>query len=715
MNEQEKNDYLENYHKAKEDGEPFYPDVIFKDAVVAFLVFILLLSLAYFVGAPLEARANPADTNYTPRPEWYFLFLFQLLKYFPGNLEVLGVVLLPTVAILLLFLLPVLDRTSKRNFRSRSWVVGGTAVIVAGILLLTVQAYRETPPPVQASQGDPTAALYAKNCAGCHGSTITVGKDANLHDVIAGGRHQGMPAWSGDLTSDQIDELAGFILSPTGSDVFVKNCSSCHDAQQLIASNPVELNNALEQGSQYPAHQNVANIPDWKQTLKPEDITALVNYLDAPDGKRLFEINCSPCHGYAVGFSGDEAQLKSIISQGGLHLEMPPWESKLTADQISLLARYIVNPQSQPDGAALFQDNCSKCHGDRIPTTADVTSATAAINSGGAHQTMPVWGNVLTPAQLDALVSYTMETSKGSPLEVGQKLFSTDCAPCHGDFGEGGANPARKGDTIAPISTSEFLKTRDDYTLENIIARGQPNFGMSPFGSSFGGPLDTEDINAIVAYIRSWEKNPPVELPPEVAQADVSLSGEEIYANLCAQCHGPNGEGGVGPALNTQEFKDQNTDQKISDTINEGHKATPMISWGEILNSDQIDQIVKVIRQFKTAEPTQSSQPTEPSQPTPTAGAVSFKQDVLPIFKDKCNACHGSVTLGGWDASSYKTVMTSGDHAPVIVPADPDGSLLVQKLRGEQTSGTIMPPGSKLSPKDIQLIINWILAGAPEN
>ncbi len=93
------------------------------------------------------------------------------------------------------------------------------------------------------------------------------------------------------------------------------------------------------------------------------------------------------------------------------------------------------------------------------------------------------------------------------------------------------------------------MKTRDDFTLRAIVSQGQPNFGMSPFSSEFGGPLDAEEIDAIVAYMRSWEANPPVELPPEVSAARIDLSGEEIYADLCAQCHGENGEGGIGPSL----------------------------------------------------------------------------------------------------------------------------------------------------------------------
>src|SRR3972149_266444 len=116
MNEQEKKKYLDEYKKEKEKGVPFFPDIIFKDTVASLLIFIILAALAYFVGAPLEARANPADTTYTPRPEWYFLFLFQALKYFPGKLEVVGVIIIPSLAILVLLLLPFLDRSSRRHF-----------------------------------------------------------------------------------------------------------------------------------------------------------------------------------------------------------------------------------------------------------------------------------------------------------------------------------------------------------------------------------------------------------------------------------------------------------------------------------------------------------------------------------------------------------------------------------------------------------------------
>ena len=76
-------------------------------------------------------------------------------------------------------------------------------------------------------------------------------------------------------------------------------------------------------------------------------------------------------------------------------------------------------------------------------------------------------------------------------------------------------NPTRAGDIIPPISSSEFLKTRDDTTIRNIISQGQPDIGMSPFGDANGGPLNDDQLDALVEYIRSWEANPPVQGPPQ--------------------------------------------------------------------------------------------------------------------------------------------------------------------------------------------------------
>jgi mono/diheme cytochrome c family protein len=725
MNEQEKQEYLESYGEAKKKGVPFFPDIIFKDALAALLVFAVLAALAYFIGAPLEERANPADTTYTPRPEWYFLFLFQLLKYFPGQLEVVAVVVIPTVAILLLFLLPFIDRSARRHFTSRPIISVVTGLMVLGVIILTVLSIREAPPPAEAAFGDRTAALYATNCAGCHGSAVPSASDTtNLHEVIAEGKHEGMPAWSADLTADEIDALVGFILSPEGSKLFAEECSACHEAPELVAGDPIELKQALELGPGYPPHAGL-EIPDWDETLVREERTALLNFLVAPDGQRLFAVYCSSCHGRSVGFAGEEEELRNIISEGGLHLEMPPWQGKLTSQELDRLALYVVKPSES--NRPLFEQNCSRCHGDRIPAVDDFREARDIIATGGAHETMPVWGEALTDEQLAALVSFTLSSARGAPLQDGQIIFTENCSGCHGDLGEGGENPTRPNDIIAPISTAEYLKTRDDVTLRSVISQGQPNFGMSPFGSAFGGPLDDDQIDSLVAYMRSWEADPPVELPPEVPAETIALSGFDIFAEICAQCHGFTGAGDIGPSLQDPTFRNSHTSQDIFNTINEGHDATDMIAWGAVLSSEQIEELVHFIEQLPIEEPVAEAEPSEEAEPETDSEVgteaepeesepqeLSFATSVQPIFEARCVDCHG--TDGGWDASSYETVMNTGDHAPVVIPSDVDASLLAQKLLGTHEDGDIMPPPPlrELPDELIQIILDWIAAGAPE-
>ena len=718
MNEQEKKSYLERYKNAKEKGVPFFPDIIFKDAVISLIVLLILIALAYFIGAPVEARANPNDTSYTPRPEWYFLFLFQLLKYFPGNLEVIGAMILPGLFIVLLLLLPFIDKSPKRHFLNRPFASIAATAAVVGIGILTVLAVVEAPPPQEAVVVDQAAALYAKNCANCHGESIDVPPGTDLHKVIAAGTHEGMPAWGGDLSTDEIDQLAGFILSPNGSALYVKYCETCHDQMVQAVGNPMELQRVFSEGTDYPGHQGVENIPDWNTTLSTAERNALLNFLAAPDGQRLFAVNCAGCHGQGVAFTGTEEELRILISQGGQHLSMPAWKGKLTENDLNALAAYVVDPSSYPAGATLFGQHCAACHGDIVPSAPDRESAAVIISSGGAHMTMPVWGSILTQEQLDALVQYTYEASKGEGTGVGANLFTEYCSPCHGQFGEGGPNPARAGDIILPISSAEFLKTRDDATIRNIISFGQPDSGMSPFGDSNGGPLNDEQLDALVEYIRSWEANPPVQAPPQFAtptppptpevtaptpEPIPSLTGGQLYTIACASCHGAVGEGGVGPALNTQEFQDQYDDQSLFDTISKGHTATPMVAWGESLSGEQIQLMVDYIRVLGGAEPSASETPP-----------VSFSGQVAPLFQEKCQVCHNRGTsMGGWDSTSYEAVTTSGSGGSVIVPGDVTNSILAQRISG--TQGAVMPPSGKMSDAEVQTILDWIASGAPEN
>ena len=165
----------------------FFPEQVFKDTVAIFVCFVILFVMAVVAKVPLERLADPTDTTYIPRPDWYFLFLFQTLKLFEGPLEVLGSIVLPTLAILLLLLVPFLDRGIGKKLAQRTaalGVVGLAAIAWAG---LTVTAIVTTPKTSVSTEEEGTAVndwqhlppdaltgigyFRAEQCSACHSLT----------------------------------------------------------------------------------------------------------------------------------------------------------------------------------------------------------------------------------------------------------------------------------------------------------------------------------------------------------------------------------------------------------------------------------------------------------------------------------------------------------------------------------------------------------------
>ncbi|HTP00221.1 MAG TPA: c-type cytochrome [Anaerolineales bacterium] len=145
MNEESKKKIKERYQGALRKGERFWPDSIFKDLLVSLAIFILLVLLATFVGVASQPKADPTDTSYIPRPEWYFLFLFKFLAIYGqipllGKIEWIATVVIPGFAILVLTLLPFIDRSPNRYYGKRILPISVMAIIVVGIVMLTLMA-----------------------------------------------------------------------------------------------------------------------------------------------------------------------------------------------------------------------------------------------------------------------------------------------------------------------------------------------------------------------------------------------------------------------------------------------------------------------------------------------------------------------------------------------------------------------------------------------
>src|SRR5512140_241245 len=123
----------------------FYPGQVFRDTVAIFVAFVILFLMSALIEAPLGKLADPTDTNFIPRPEWYFLWLFQLLKFFEGPLEVIGSHVLPGLAVLALLATPFIDRGALRRVRQRTLAGGVLALAVLGLVGLTAAAIVTTP------------------------------------------------------------------------------------------------------------------------------------------------------------------------------------------------------------------------------------------------------------------------------------------------------------------------------------------------------------------------------------------------------------------------------------------------------------------------------------------------------------------------------------------------------------------------------------------
>lgn len=238
---------------------PFYPGHAWKDTAVVALVFAGLLSFAVFAKVPLEAMANPSDASYTPRPEWYFLGLFQLLTYFPGRLEPLAAQGIPALVFLFLALLPFLDRGPRRHPRERRVVTAVAVVLAAGVAALTSLGLRDLPDNGPAEAWSPRAIAgrdiaAGERCTRCHapegaGPDLARGRIArddqwiagHLADpeVIAPGLRPAPPGGLNLLETRAVmayvrKERAGMpppVVTPTArvaSDVFGTRCITCH-------------------------------------------------------------------------------------------------------------------------------------------------------------------------------------------------------------------------------------------------------------------------------------------------------------------------------------------------------------------------------------------------------------------------------------------------------------------------------------------------------
>ena len=253
----------------------FWPDQMFMDAVASLVVFGIILALATFAPPFLDAKADPTNASFVPYPAWYFLSLFGLLNVVPlllGNgtfPELLAAIIVPTIGLIIVLLLPWLDRSTTRSFAARAGILWTTFIVIVAIIgfsiqaQLTIQAKQAAGPPSEtqaqilaaapAEAAAPAAGgasdslaagakVYASNCSGCHGASglgqpsvapplagnAFVTGDANavigvvdngLHGQTIMGQSYGapMPAWKATLSKQDVANVITYIRGGLGS------------------------------------------------------------------------------------------------------------------------------------------------------------------------------------------------------------------------------------------------------------------------------------------------------------------------------------------------------------------------------------------------------------------------------------------------------------------------------------------------------------------
>jgi ubiquinol-cytochrome c reductase cytochrome b subunit len=306
---------------------PFFPWHVIKDTLAMAAVFALLLTFAVKLPAHLDEIANPADASYIPRPDWYFLSLFELLKYFPGPWEPVATMVIPGLVVGFLFALPFLDRgPDRRPFsRSRLAFVVVMAALGAAVVTLTGIGLAGTPSKYDPNDWGPRAiaghqiVTRADNtCARCH---------------VSGG-----PAAELAITRITKDEewLLGHMADPVAIAPGVRG--------EGDPAPPAQLNRAQ-------ATAVLAYLRRIRAGAAPPNLT---------DDDRLaaltFSTACAGCHKVSgeggesgpdlsrVGGRRDAGSIKRIIREPTTEFPdtlMPPFAERLSEQQINALVQYL--------------------------------------------------------------------------------------------------------------------------------------------------------------------------------------------------------------------------------------------------------------------------------------------------------------------------------------------------------------------------------------
>ena len=194
-------------------------------------------------------------------------------------------------------------------------------------------------------------------------------------------------------------------------------------------------------------------------------------------------------------------------------------------------------------------------------------------------------------------VSFALLLCACEPAEVtrGREHYENLCALCHGDEGQGYDSPKANA-----LSNQDFIATASDEFLKVAIEQGRPETKMGAYGVDWLGPLDTEGVSDLVAFLRSYQEV-DIEIDENWKAEDEGAeleSGLELYAQQCAFCHGDAAQGDSALSLNNRTFLSSVSDDFLRYAIARGRRGTAMGAYDVSLSAKEIADLVLAIRSF---------------------------------------------------------------------------------------------------------------------
>ncbi|HET9093712.1 MAG TPA: c-type cytochrome [Solirubrobacteraceae bacterium] len=191
MNQAEKEQYLREYSLLKNEGKPFFPYAVAKDSIMAVIVMAVIMLLSLLFGAELGPKVNPTTTTYVPRPDWYFFFLFEVLRVMRNvpKFTPMATIGIPTLCMIGLFLLPLYDRGPERLITRRPIALASGLATIACIAFLTYSG-ADTGSPNSVTLPAP-AGLTAAQRATFYAGEVVVGESGceGCHEIGSNGNN----------------------------------------------------------------------------------------------------------------------------------------------------------------------------------------------------------------------------------------------------------------------------------------------------------------------------------------------------------------------------------------------------------------------------------------------------------------------------------------------------------------------------------------------